>query len=229
MIIDRILKIIELYNENKSIFYKKTGLSNGFLDKVKDIGVSKLEYILKVYPEINPIWLLTGEGNIYVKEANVTAEPIKIKRKTNDPVKESQSIPVFNLEATMGLIPVINGNGIDEEKIVDHIVIPNLPSCDGAITATGDSMYPILKAGDLVAFKKIDLDIRNIFFGEIYILSILIDSTSTYKTIKYVHKSDKGPEYLKLVSQNQHWDPVDIHINQISAIGLVRASIRIHN
>jgi hypothetical protein len=71
MVTDRILKIIELYCENKSQFYKKTGLSNGFLDKVKDIGVSKLEYILKAYPDINPEWLLTGKGSM-LKEIKPT-------------------------------------------------------------------------------------------------------------------------------------------------------------
>ena len=54
MITDRILKIIDLKGLNKSQFYKITGLSNGFLDKVKDIGVSKLEQILNSFPEINP-------------------------------------------------------------------------------------------------------------------------------------------------------------------------------
>jgi hypothetical protein len=74
MVTDRILKIIELYCENKSQFYKKTGLSNGFLDKVKDIGVSKLEYILKAYPDINPEWLLTGKGSM-LKEESIVSEP----------------------------------------------------------------------------------------------------------------------------------------------------------
>lgn len=64
MIVDRILKIIELKGINKSKFYKETGLSNGFLDKVKDVGASKLELILKAYPDINPHWLVTGSGNI---------------------------------------------------------------------------------------------------------------------------------------------------------------------
>ncbi|SDE08684.1 hypothetical protein [Riemerella columbipharyngis] len=64
MIVDRILKIIELKNINKSIFYRETGLSNGFLDKVKDVGASKIEKILSSYPEINPLWLLTGEGEM---------------------------------------------------------------------------------------------------------------------------------------------------------------------
>jgi hypothetical protein len=68
MIVDRILKIIELKKINKSIFYKETGLSNGFLDKVNDIGSSKIEHILKIYPDINPIWLLMGEGEIFKNE-----------------------------------------------------------------------------------------------------------------------------------------------------------------
>ncbi len=63
-IISRILEIIEYKNLNKSRFYKETGLSNGFLDKVKDIGSSKIENILKTYPDINSYWLITGIGEM---------------------------------------------------------------------------------------------------------------------------------------------------------------------
>lgn len=62
--IERLLQIIDYKGINKSIFYKETGLSNGFLDKVKDIGVSKLELILKAYPDIDMRWLITGEGSM---------------------------------------------------------------------------------------------------------------------------------------------------------------------
>ncbi|PQA92765.1 hypothetical protein SAMN05421796_11050 [Chryseobacterium piscicola] len=69
--IDRILQIIDYKGITKSKFYKETGLSNGFLDKVKDIGVSKLDYILKAYPDININWLISGEGNM-IKENTET-------------------------------------------------------------------------------------------------------------------------------------------------------------
>lgn len=62
--IDRLLKIIELKNINKSQFYREVGLSNGFLDKVRDVGASKLEQILNTYPDISPEWLLTGKGEM---------------------------------------------------------------------------------------------------------------------------------------------------------------------
>ena len=69
MIVDRILQIIDFKGINKSTFYKEVGLSNGFLDKAtKNIGASKIEQILKAYPEINPDWFLTGEGNMLKKD-----------------------------------------------------------------------------------------------------------------------------------------------------------------
>lgn len=76
MIVDRILRIIELKGLNKSRFYKETGLSNGFLDKVKDVGASKIELILKTYPDINPKWILTGKGDIFKNNTNNTEHDI---------------------------------------------------------------------------------------------------------------------------------------------------------
>lgn len=64
MIIERLLQFIEYKKISKSKFYKETGLSNGFLDKVKDIGVSKIERILQTYPEINLYWLVLGKGEM---------------------------------------------------------------------------------------------------------------------------------------------------------------------
>ena len=61
---ERILQLIDFKQINKSIFYKKTGLSNGFLDKKGNIGSDKIEIILKTYPEISPDWLLTGSGEM---------------------------------------------------------------------------------------------------------------------------------------------------------------------
>lgn len=64
MIVDRILNYIEYKKISKRHFYLETGLSNGFLDKVKDIGASKVEVILSTYKELSPVWLITGEGSM---------------------------------------------------------------------------------------------------------------------------------------------------------------------
>lgn len=189
------------------------------------------ELIIAKCNDIDANWLITGEGSMLKEKRTLktVAEPLPSYRKTKDKVYDLQRVPLFNLEATMGLVPVVNDNGLDEEKIIDYISIPAMAICDGAIYASGDSMYPLLKAGDMVAYKKIEIDINNIFFGEIYILAIYMDQTTTMKTIKFVKKSELGDDYIKLVSQNPHHADKDIKINQIAAMGLVRASIRLHN
>lgn len=98
--IDRILKIIELEKLNKTQFYKKTGLSNGFLDKVRDVGASKLELILIAFPNINPEWLLTGKGEMLrnpepKKEENNSGENyIEKLLATKDELISSQKVNI---------------------------------------------------------------------------------------------------------------------------------------
>ena len=65
---DRIIQFVEFKKISKNKFYKETGLSNGFLDKNNHPGADKLEQIIYTYPEINPTWLLTGEGNMLLNE-----------------------------------------------------------------------------------------------------------------------------------------------------------------
>lgn len=244
----RVQELIDLFCDgNRSQFSKEINVSQPRInrlfnldnrsDKYPVVTLDILQAIVERWNDVNFNWLAIGElpqlksqnKNMFMSDDSVVAESAKIYRKTKDKLYESQKVPVYNLDATMGLVPMINDNGVDEDKIIDFISIPNLPSCDGATSATGDSMYPLLKAGDLIAYKRIALDPNSIFYGEIYLLSIKIDETSTYKTIKFVQKSELGPEYLRLVSQNQHHPPMDIELKQIAAIALVRASIRIHN
>lgn len=177
--------------------------------------------------QVDMNWLLSGNGSMLKDKPVLSTQEVPSFRKTIDPVHELQRVPLFRLEATMGIVPLLNNNGIDPDYIVDYISIPDLAKCDGAIYATGDSMYPLLKSGDIVAYKIISPE--NIFFGEMYLLSVILDEDTSYKTIKWVQKSELGNEYIKLVSHNQHHDPKDIKISQIAAIGMIRASIRLHN
>lgn len=64
MIIDRIKQIIDYKHISVRKFCIEIGVSNGFLDKVKDVGVEKVAKILNTYPEINPEWLVTGKGEM---------------------------------------------------------------------------------------------------------------------------------------------------------------------
>ncbi|GAQ15468.1 hypothetical protein MODO_3164 [Myroides odoratimimus] len=232
-ILDAFIKIAENQGISITKLEQQIGASKGVLSRAiakdSDIQSKWIMSLVENYPQYNTEWILTGKGAMLknqMMDNNVIAEPTPSNRKTSDPIHPMQRIPLYNITATMGLIPQ---NGLDSEYLIDFLSIPDLPQCDGAIYASGDSMYPLLKAGDIVVFKKIEIDIDTIFFGEIYVLSIYIDSTSTMKSIKYIQKSDKGDDYIKLVSVNQHHSDKDIPLNKIAAMALVRAHIRIHN
>lgn len=60
----RIIQFLDSQGIRKAAFYLKTGLANGYLDKVKELGSSKIESIVNAYPEINLYWLVTGSGKM---------------------------------------------------------------------------------------------------------------------------------------------------------------------
>ena len=166
----------------------------------------------------NPDWLETGAGKMFNAEPNLT--PLNTHSDRTLPL---QSVPLYSIEGTAGLVPLFA-----EEKAfepVNYIHIPNLPKCDGAIYVVGDSMYPLLKSGDIILYKQLS-DVRDVFWGDMYLLSIDIDGEE-YITVKYVQKSDHEG-YVRLVSQNQHHADKEVAINRIRAIALVKASIRMH-
>jgi len=58
--VDRIRAYIDFHKIKKSEFYLKTGLSNGYLDKVKELGADKILSIISAYPDIDLTWIITG-------------------------------------------------------------------------------------------------------------------------------------------------------------------------
>ena len=220
---ERMREYLDYKGITKYKFCNDLGFSNKFLDNSSNMGTDKACKILHDYPEINSEWLLTGNGPM-IKEDNTNIVIMNNDRRTIDTLHVSQEIPLYDLEAVAGLRELFNSG--KPQRVLDTIKIPNLPKCDGAISVTGDSMYPLLKSGDIVLYKETEFE--NIFFGEMYLLSVKLNDWEEYITVKYVQKSDQGSEFVKLVSQNSHHQPKDIHISKISALALIKASIRIN-
>ena len=169
---------------------------------------------------MNPDWLDTGEGEMF----NSPLETFVPFLKRTDRTVPMQSVPLYNIEGTAGLVPLFTDqkNG----RPIDYIHIPTLPKCDGALYIVGDSMYPLLKSGDIVLYKKMN-SIDDIFWGDMYLLSIDIDGEE-YITVKYIQKSEQ-PGYVKLVSQNPHHADKDVSIDRIQALAFIKASIRMNS
>ena len=168
---------------------------------------------------VNPEWLETGQGQMFFEQ-----RPEAVFTNRTDRRLPTQSVPLYNIEGTAGLVPLFADQA--QAKPVNFIHIPNLPKCDGAIYIVGDSMYPLLKSGDIVLYKQLG-DINDIFWGDMYLLSIDIDGEE-YVTVKYIQKSDREG-YVKLVSQNPHHADKEVPVERIRALAFVKASIRMNS
>lgn len=216
----------EHFAGNNSAFAKAMGTSEANIRNYRRETVPKLEFIIKLKTlfEISFDYLLSDDDDI---PKNITHEPSHVYKLKTDREIQDQRIPLYDIEATAGMVELFrNKNG--KSVPVDFISIPNLPKCDGAVYVTGDSMYPLLKSGDIVMFKKLENKIENIFFGEMYLISINLDGEE-FVTVKWIHKSDKGEEFIKIASQNTHHQPKDIHLSNIKALALIKGSIRINS
>ena len=220
-------------NERVKLIRKKLGMTQEQLAQRLGIGKAALSMIetdktrlssrnrniMVQELNVNPEWLETGRGEMFNAEPDLTA----YMHRTDNSLP-LQSVPLYSVEGTAGLVPLFAEQA--RTKPLNYIHIPNLPKCDGAIYIVGDSMYPLLKSGDIVLYKQLH-DIDNIFWGDMYLLSIDIDGEE-YITVKYIQKSDR-PGYVKLVSQNPHHADKEVEIGRIRAIALVKASIRMNS
>lgn len=202
--------------------------------------------LVKEYPDINYEWLLTGKGNplnveesVFIsklsdryereyidrisKEINANKNQIVDFSLSNDRKIAIQQIPLYELNASAGIMAIFNGMSINP---TDYLRIPNLPSVDGAIYVCGESMMPLLKSGDIVIFKKLSLSMDSILWGQIYLLSFEVCG-DYFTVVEYIQKSDR-PDSIRLVSENSRYEPKDIPLSSIRALAIVKASITFH-
>lgn len=153
----------------------------------------------------------------------------------NDPVKgeveilhnsktveatDDRSVDLYDIAAAANLKTLLTNK---QQYIVGKIIIPSIPRCDGAVYVSGDSMYPILKSGDIIGFKEIS-SMDYLIYGEMYLVSFHIDGDD-YLAVKYINKSEK-PGFIKLVSYNPHHEPMDLPVTNIQAMAIVKFSVR---
>ena len=213
---------------------KALGMTQEQLSQRLGIGKAALSMI-----ETGKAGLSARNKNILIQELNVNAEwldgddaadmfnlepDLTAFRLKTDNTLPMQSVPLYSIEGTAGLVPLFTERR--QMKPIDFIHIPNLPKCDGAVYVAGDSMYPLLKSGDIVLYKQLH-DLEDIFWGDMYLLSLDIDGEE-YVTIKYIQRSEREG-YVKLVSQNPHHADKEIEVSRIRAIALVKASIRMNS
>lgn len=211
----------EKYGGNVSEFARQSGIPQGTLNNIVGNRLSKpsFENISKLVSSdetIDARWILTGEGDM-----NRKVDILKIHTPPYlEHINEHEIVPLYDIEAAANLKMTMYK---DKENVIGYLSIPDMPTVDGAVAVRGDSMYPIIKSGDIVVYKWISSP-EYITYGEMYLVNYLWGD-DRHVVVKYVKRSQKEG-YVTLVSYNSHHEPIDIPMSCIQSIALVKVSIR---
>lgn len=134
-------------------------------------------------------------------------------------VAHDPQIPYYNIDVTASAFPVF----ADEREEPEYFIsIPAFKDCDFAVPIYGDSMYPKIKNGHIVAVKEVK-NKAVILYGEIYLVI-----TEDYRTVKYIRKHKESNDKVLLCSENPSFDDVEIPVDSILRLFKVRGQISIN-
>lgn len=155
----RLKKVIEEYFKISPHAFSKKYNDKGGVKTSQVIrgrnGLSKklLEQIITAYPEINPVWLLTGEGEMLKENiANNAINNYIAQNYTQQSMSTGKVIPFYDVQAAAG-----NNYGMDLNAVSrpsGMIEIGNvLSDSESAIRVYGNSMVPNYPAGCVIGLR----------------------------------------------------------------------------
>ena len=199
-----LLKYIEKKGITKTDFYKKTGLSNGFLDKNNNISSQNIEIIIYNYPDLDLNWLITGAGEMLRSQNVQKTSHVHI----NYPVQNNQNqhkdtkklIPLYSDVVSIGGNNDLSANMEANSQPIEYIDTGDwFRGATAAIRHYGDSMveYP---PGCILALKEIS-ERQLMVWGEDYVIE-----TNEYRITKCIQYSD-SKDYIVAYSSNNETYP----------------------
>ena len=235
----RLIRFVKYKGLSQKRFEEAVGLSNGYINNIsKGIGAEKLQRILSVFPDLNQVWLLTGEGEML----NTDVTPVR-KSELKEFTETKAGLKFYEREDGQLImkVPVVPiaalGSPEDEfaEIIKEHegdtvsIVVDAVHHGSYiAFRVDGDSMddgtRKSFERGDVVVVRELDRDkwlpklhIRDwpfwvIVFGNCVRIKEIISQDETSITC---HSLNPSPEYTDFTL---HLDDVSRLFNVIQKI-----------
>lgn len=181
----RLMQFVSYLEMGQTRFEDETGLARGYLSKLKrEPSPSKILSIVSRFPQLNKDWLLTGEGEMLVKD-----EPHPVKSFTH-------GVPYYDVDFRLGFDLMMNDQTTRPDYLIDFAPYNK---CDVWCNARGDSMAPTIANGDIIALKEI-ADPSFLANDEIY----AVVTTNDMRTIKRVR--DEGDSLLLIPDNKAYSD-----------------------
>lgn len=100
----RLMKFMDYKEISASRFERMCGLSNGYFNKLRNApGLDKIDKMLRVFPELNREWVLTGEEPM-LNEGYTTFDPVGVATPTAPNLENEIKILQTQLELKDKLI-----------------------------------------------------------------------------------------------------------------------------
>lgn len=199
----------ELGKKSTDLFKDGVISSTSIISSIKNGRQLPSEKTIDTFCEkygVNKYWIYTGDGDMMDSEENSNTSIIK---------SENSGIPYFNVDFEMGYDEMFNDQTSNPEFLIDF---KPYNKCDVWCNARGNSMYPTIASGDIIALKEIK-DTRYIISNEIY----AIVTENGLRTIKRI--IDKGDRYT-LVPDNKEYPEQDIDKSVVTKLFLVVGAMK---
>lgn len=202
----------EIINKALELLFKanKDGISNYKIAKYTEITEATIgNYINKITkPTYANAKILISYFETNIKE-NTENQTI---------VKSNKGIPLIPLDAMAGF-------GKGEIQVIEYecerYIVPIFREAEFLIMVKGSSMIPKYNSGDLVACKKLPLNDLFFQWNKVYVLD-----TEQGALVKRIKKGSDN-EHILLVSDNESYEPFELHKSQINAVALVVGVLRL--
>ena len=202
---DRLLRLIEHYSDgNKSEFARMIGVSPQAINTWISRNTFDIDIVYAKCINISPEWLLTGNGPMLKtssdNKTNVEQQQVSTNKAdestplvTYDP---NVGVPYYDVDFVAGFDLIIN----DQTFLpTANIVVYGFEKAQMWCNATGNSMYPKICHGDMIALRECTLE--DVQYGEIY--AVVLD---TIRTIKILRKSDDPNKFRFIPINTEEYD-----------------------
>lgn len=225
----RLLTFIQAKGISIAEFERRSHLSNGYVKNFKSaMRPGKLAVLFDTFPELNRVWLLTGEGNMFNEEIG---KPINDEVKKQDELTEQRLnpnvpcngcfVPLYNIDSVGGMT-VSNLYTASEEFVKGYVPFPQGRQGDIAIVESGDSMAPLLNPGCFLLLRPVENWREYFGYGHLFVLLLKDGRRITKRVMRY----DPDPvNFVLCCSENRQYPDEELPKSLIIAVWRVVSSV----
>lgn len=200
----RIEAVIKWANMSTNYFARYIGLPRGEnLYQIKrgnnGISMNVAQRVVAKFPEIDKLWLLTGEGQMFVDSSKCGAQ-----------------IPYYNLDVEQCI------DRLGQLKPDGGLFLSLLEKrCDLAMNYTGRAMGSVVPSGSVVLLRAIDRD--EIIPGQEYVIV-----SRKIVTLRIVRVAEEAGHLRLVAGDHENYDDMILKIRDIKKVYQVQAKLIIN-